>query len=164
MKKSIIRSRFQNDSQPYNDAMTQCRNRSRGGGLILAVTVLIGLFLCPSFGVCATELTTIDSGICTDVIDHKAVGTGEVFSRDVGRLYCFTRVLGPYLEEKGQHVVHVWYYKEKERARITLPVRSSNWGTYSSKIIQPFETGNWHVDVLDPEGEVVHVFQFFIKE
>ncbi len=128
------------------------------------VTVFILVLLCLPFGVFATELTTIDSGICTDVLDHKAVGVGEVFASDVGKLYCFTRVFGPYLAEKGQHVVHVWYYKEKERARITLPVKSSNWGTYSSKIIRPFETGDWHVDVLYPEGEVVSVFQFFIKE
>ena len=129
-----------------------------------SIIIIICLLFYPLSGVFATELTTIDSGICTEIVDHKAVGIGEVFSRDVGKLFCFTRVLGPYLEEKGQHVVHVWYYKEAERARITLPVRSSNWGTYSSKIIRPFETGNWHVEVLDPDGEVVSVFQFFIKE
>ena len=126
--------------------------------------VLICLLFYPQVGVFATELTTIESGICTDVIDHKAVGVGEVFGKDVGKLFCFTRVLGPYLAEKGQHVVHVWYYMETEKYRITLPVRSSNWGTYSSKTIWPFETGDWHVDVLDPEGDVISVFQFFIKE
>lgn len=126
--------------------------------------VLICLLFYPLPGVFATELTTIGSGICTDIIDHKVVGVGEVFGKDVEKLFCFTRVLGPYLEEKGQHVVHVWYHQETEKARITLPVESSNWGTYSSKIIRPFETGDWHIDVLDPEGEVISVFQFFIKE
>ena len=126
--------------------------------------VLVCLLFCPLFDVFATDLTTIDSGISTDIIDHKPVGVAEVFSKDVGKLFCFTRIIGPYLEEKGQHVVHVWYYKKTEKARITLPVRSSNWGTYSTKIIQPYETGDWHVDVLDPEGEVISVFQFFIKE
>lgn len=125
--------------------------------------VLICLLFVPLPGVFAAELTTIDSGICTDVIDHKAVGIGEVFGKAVKKLFCFTRVVGPYLAEKGQHVVHVWYYQDTERARITLPVGASNWGTYSSKIIRPFETGDWHVDVLDPEGEAVSVFQFFIK-
>lgn len=129
-----------------------------------AKMVLICLLFHLFSGALATELTTIDSGICTHVVDHKAVGIGEVFNNDVGKLFCFTRVVGPYLEEKGQHVVHVWYYKETERARITLPVRSSHWGTYSSKIIRPSETGDWHVDVLDPEGEVISVFQFYIKE
>jgi len=126
--------------------------------------VLIGLLICPPSGVFAAELKTIDSGICTDIIAHKAVGAGEVFGKDVGKLFCFTRVIGPYLAEKGQHVVHVWYYMETEKFRVTLPVRASNWGTYSSKTIRPFETGDWHVDVLDPEGEVISVFQFFIKE
>lgn len=126
--------------------------------------VLIYLLFYPPSGVFAAELTTIDSGICTDIIDHTGAGFGEVFDKDVGKLFCFTRVIGPYLEEKGQHVVHVWYHQETERARIALPVRSSNWGTYSSKNIRPFETGDWHVDILDPDGEVIRVFQFFIKD
>jgi hypothetical protein len=126
--------------------------------------ILICLLFFTPAGVFAAELTTIDSGICTDVIDHKAVGLGEAFGKDVKKLLCFTRVVGPYLEEKGQHVVHIWYHMETEKFRITLPVGSSNWATYSSKTIWPFEVGAWHVDVLDPEGEVISVFQFFIKE
>lgn len=112
----------------------------------------------------ASELTLIDSGICTGVADHAAEGLDEVFSRDVGKLYCFTRVLGPYLAGEEQYVEHVWYYQNTERARITLPVKSSSWGTYSSKIIRPFEVGDWRVDVLGPRGETIQVFQFFIKE
>ena len=130
----------------------------------LFVMILFFLIFSSVNNVSASELTLIDSGICTGVLDHKAVGVSEAFSRDVGKLFCFTRVVGPYLEEKEPHIVHVWYYKNVERARISLPLKSSNWGTYSSKIIRPFETGSWHVEVLDPEGARIAAFQFYIKE
>ena len=131
---------------------------------IAIITVIFCMVFCPVCGASGTELNLIESGICTGVVDHAAVGVDEVFGRGVEKLYCFTRVLSPYLEEKEQYIEHVWYYQGTERARIHLPVKSSSWGTYSSKIIQPFEVGDWHVDVLDPLGETIRVFQFFIKE
>lgn len=131
---------------------------------LLIITSLCCFVICLASSASASELVLIDSGICTGVVDHTAVGIGEVFGKDVGKLFCFTRVRGPYLEGKEQYVEHVWYYKNTEKARVRLPVKSSNWGTYSSKIIRPFEVGDWHVEVLDPRGETIQVFQFFIKE
>jgi hypothetical protein len=128
------------------------------------VVVLFCLVFWLVAGASASELSTIDSGICSGVVNHAAVGVGDVFSKDVGTLFCFTRVLGPYLEGNDQYVEHVWYYGETERARVTLPVKSSSWGTYSSKIIQAFEIGEWRVEVLDPQGEPINVFQFVITE
>ena len=131
---------------------------------IAIITVIFCMVFCLVCGASDTELNVIESGICTGVVDHAAVGVDEVFGRGVEKLYCFTRVLSPYLEGKEQYIEHVWYYQGTERARIHLPVKSSSWGTYSSKIIQPFEVGDWHLDVLDPQGETIQVFQFFIKE
>lgn len=112
----------------------------------------------------ATEMNLVDSGICTGVVNHAAADIGEVFGSDIGKLFCFTRVVSPYLEGSEQYVDHVWYYQDTERARVRLNVKSSNWGTYSSKLIQPSEVGQWRVEILDPMGETVNVFQFVIKE
>jgi hypothetical protein len=131
---------------------------------IATIAALCCAVLCLAWGASASETVLIDSGICTGVVNHDAVGTGEVFDREVGKLFCFTRVVGPYLEEKKTYVQHVWYYKNTERARVTLPVKSSNWGTYSSKNIQTSEIGDWRVEVLDSQGEAIQVFQFFIRE
>jgi hypothetical protein len=128
------------------------------------ISVLICLILGVAVSASATEMTLVDSGICTGVMDHAAAGVGDVFTADIGKLYCFTRVKSPYLEGSDSSVQHVWYYQDNERARITLPVKSSNWGTYSSKIVQPFEIGEWRVEVLDTNGETISVFQFYIKE
>jgi len=122
------------------------------------------MVFCMAGGAAATELTLVDSGICTGVVNHAAVDIGDVFDKGIGKLVCFTRVVGPYLEGKEQFVEHVWYYQDTERARVRLPVKSSSYGTYSSKIIRPFETGDWRVEVLDPKGEAINVYQFHIKE
>lgn len=113
--------------------------------------------------VSASELVIINPSICKDVDNHQPVDAGEAFGADVHKLFCYTRVVGPYHVEKEQYVVHVWYYGEEERARVKLPVKSSNWGTYSSKIIRPLETGPWRVDVIDPYDEVIITLPFSIE-
>ncbi|RMH43608.1 MAG: DUF2914 domain-containing protein, partial [Gammaproteobacteria bacterium] len=50
---------------------------------------------------------------------------------------------------------HVWYWQDREMARVDLPVRSSNWRTWSSKRILPEWTGPWRVVVEDAAGKVV---------
>ena len=104
-------------------------------------------------GVAAPQTTPFEvkfAVICRDVVDREAVGAGSTFPASVGKLYCFTKIVGV----KGPtEIIHVWYYGGTERARVTLAVNSPTWRTYSSKIIQAHETGEWHVDVLGAEGK-----------
>lgn len=37
----------------------------------------------------ATEMILTDSGVCTGVAHHTAVDLGDVFQRDIGKLFCF---------------------------------------------------------------------------
>lgn len=130
----------------------------------IIVAVLFCMIFCLAGGAAASELTLVDSGICTGIVNHAPVDMGDVFGSNIEKLFCFTRVVGPYLEGSEETIQHVWYYQDTERARVTLAVKSSNWGTYSSKLIQPFEIGDWRVEVLDSNGETIDVFQFYIKE
>jgi hypothetical protein len=95
--------------------------------------------------------------VCTNIVDREPVEEGERFNASVGRLYAFTHIMGA---NDFVELGHVWYFNDVERARITLPVRSPNWRTYSSKLIQPFEIGDWRVDVVDPQGEVLKSVAF----
>ena len=61
------------------------------------------------------------------------------------------------------YVTHVWYFGDRERARIKLAVRSPNWRTNSSKKIQPHEIGDWHVDVVGADGQVLMTIPFTIQ-
>jgi len=100
----------------------------------------------------ASDLKVESAVICANVIDREPVGTGRTFNIAVGKLYCFTKIVGA---ETPTTITHVWYYGDTERASIKLSVRSMNWRTQSSKIIQAHEVGSWHVDVLGPSGKIL---------
>lgn len=105
---------------------------------------------------------TIDTAvICESVADRQPVNEGTSFSADVGRLYCFTKIVGA---ETPVQVFHVWYYGDVERARVALNVKGSSWRTYSSKIIQAHEIGAWKVDILGPDGTVLQTVSFEITQ
>jgi len=105
----------------------------------------------------AVELSVDVAAICTSVSALEPVGFDESFPASVGKLFCFTRIVG---NQVPTTITHVWYYGETERARVDLTVKSTEWRTYSSKIIQPQEIGSWHVDVLDSAGNVARTVQF----
>jgi general secretion pathway protein A len=105
-------------------------------------------------------ITVKDGGICRDLDDRKPVGLGNTFPAGVGRLYCLTEILLLRPDTDATHIIHVWYFGRSEMARVTLPVRASNWRTYSSKTIQPRQVGDWHVDILDSRGELMKTFSF----
>ena len=127
-----------------------------------SLSILISAFVFLSIPVASTAQEAIEldvdvSAICTSVEEREPVGTGVSFPVSVGKLFCFTRILGA---QTPTQITHVWYYELSERARLDLSVNSPVWRTYSSKIIQPHEIGAWHVNILDATGTVLKVIQF----
>jgi hypothetical protein len=128
----------------------------------VAAVALMFLFLLPALTVSAQEADTLDvedAVICRDVTNHKPVAANTNFPASVAKLYCFSKITGA---KRPTTIIHVWYYGNTERARITLPIKHSRWRTYSSKIIRPHETGVWHVDILDASGNKLEVLNFQI--
>ena len=106
-----------------------------------------------------TQLVVTDGVICTDVVDRQPVGASSTFAAPIEKLCCFMRITGA---EDPVTITHVWYFGDIERARIELSVRSINWRTHSSKVIQAHEIGPWRVDVLDAAGAVITSIRFTI--
>ena len=129
--------------------------------IALAAAVLcLTMIICGgSFAQPLHALEIKDAGICLDVVDLQCQGKDVQFSSSLGKLYCFTRVVGA---TTPVTITHVWYYGDKERARVRLEVRSTDWRTYSSKIIQPHETGHWRVEILGPDGTVLKTIEFTV--
>ena len=130
--------------------------------LIPAIALLIGcLFVTPPVEAQQPEgLEVIRAAICRDVVGREPVDAGTHFEPSVGKLYCFTQITGA---QGPTEIFHVWYFAETERARVPLSVNAGSWRTYSSKIIQSHEIGDWRVDVLDPEGKVLETLLFETK-
>ena len=97
--------------------------------------------------------------VCQDVVDRAPVGSGDVFAKEVPKVYCFTRVVGA----EGTQLTHNWYYKGGLKASVKLNVRSSNYRTWSSKTMMPEWAGEWMVEILSADGKPLESIIFFLK-
>lgn len=98
-----------------------------------------------------------DAVICREIADREPVGAGDIFTSQVEKLYCYTRVLGA---TEDIAITHNWYYQDALVTQVTLNVRSSNWRTWSSKTILPDQTGEWRVEVTSESGETLKTIYF----
>ncbi len=98
--------------------------------------------------------------ICTSVENRQPIGTDSVFSSDVGKLYCFTKLSS---ETDTSEISHVWFYNGKQMAKINLPMNAKSWHTWSAKTIMPAWKGDWRVEIQDSEGNVISKISFRLK-
>ena len=105
----------------------------------------------------SNTVTVASAVICQQIVNREAVDPGTSFAVSVGKLYCLSKITN--IQDATQ-IVHVWYYGDTERARVTLNVNPPSWRTYSSKIIQPQEIGAWRVEIQDSSGNVLETVPF----
>jgi len=109
----------------------------------------------------ATSSLVIEEGvICTGVLDRVPQGGAEVFTPDVGKLYCFTKVSGA---SAGTVIKHLWYRAENLLHTQDLPIGGSPWRTWSSKTIAPDMTGDWKVEIRDADDNLVTTLNFTVQ-
>ncbi len=101
-----------------------------------------------------------DATICRGVVEREPIEPGEVFPGDVKKLFCYIKVVGA---QEDTEVIHVWYYKGKLMSRTILPIKSVNWRTYSSKTVTPEDTGEWKVEILSKDGELLKQIYFAVN-
>ncbi len=97
--------------------------------------------------------------ICKSIVDREVVGVDSVFTADVGKVYCFTKIIDGI---SASNITHVWYYNDLEMAKVNLNVKSSSFRTWSSKKIYKKWVGDWRVDVVTSDGNVVKSIKFRI--
>jgi len=115
------------------------------------------IILLSAISVSAAGLRVADGVVTTQVVDRAPVDEITSYPAQDGRLFCFTRIVGANTETQ---VTHVWLYGEREMARVTLPVGSASWRTYSSKKILAVWKGAWRVLILDEEGNEIATIPF----
>jgi hypothetical protein len=108
----------------------------------------------------AAGLTIEQAVIARQIEQRQPVGEATTFPSDVGRLACYTKVMGAAGET---FIEHVWSRGEVEHARVRLEVRSPAWRTWSTKRIKPEWTGEWTVRIEDAEGRVLDTLSFTIE-
>jgi len=99
--------------------------------------------------------------LTTDVVDREPV---NVLKNDV-KLAQISNSLSFFSELRnmqGQTVRHQWYYQDQQLASIELAVSSPRFRTYSTKNIMPEQLGDWRVEVIDAEGNLLAQKEFRI--
>lgn len=66
------------------------------------------------------------------------------------------------IEQTGLTITHLWFYNNALVAEVELPIGSSNWRTYSSKLVRPSDTGNWRILVVNSEQEMLMEYNFTV--
>ncbi len=122
------------------------------------MTVVMMLCCLPA-GALALEVS--EAVITTQVSERAPVDVILTYPATVERLFCFTRVTGATAD---MSIIHVWSLRGEEASRIELPVRSGDWRTWSSKTIHPGSAGDWKVDILDAEGELLKSVSFTLTD
>jgi hypothetical protein len=76
------------------------------------------------------------------------------------RLCCFSEIEGAGGRDT---ILHIWYWGDREMARVELEVRGPSWRTWSSKRIADEWRGQWHVDITDSSGAVLKRLDFSVE-
>jgi hypothetical protein len=108
----------------------------------------------------AVELQVVRDTVAAGISDREPIDAGDVFSPGLDRIYYFTEVQS---QSPSTEITHVWYYGDREMARVTLPVEGSRWRTWSSKQILPSWTGKWTVEAVSADGTVVASQAFSVE-
>lgn len=96
----------------------------------------------------------------TGVENREAIGVDTIFSADVGKIYCWTKITGATTETQ---ISHNWYYQDQEIVKIDMLMKSPSYRCWSIKTIYPQMKGNWRVEIEDSEGELLRSISFTVK-
>lgn len=128
-------------------------------GMILVVPSLAFAQQTPQ-GADQGDLQVVRDAVATGISNREPMSPGQAFPPSLGQIYYFTEVRSP---SPGTEIAHVWYYGEREVARVTLPIAGTRWRTWSSKQIPPGWTGQWKVEAVTTEGTVLAFKAFSVK-
>lgn len=118
--------------------------------------VLFSLVVLASLWAAEPQATAV---VCTGVENREPQGVAEQFSSQVGALYCFSQV-----KNYEGTILHVWFYGEKEVARVELAVKGERFRTWSKKRIPPSWAGAWRVEVRTAEDKVLAEARFTVQD
>ncbi len=107
-------------------------------------------------------LKVTEMAVTTKIVRGNPIdAVRRISSTSVKVLYCFTRTVNSSDEETT--IKHVWYHNGQQVKESELPVKGKKWRTYSRRDIDKGSVGNWRVDALDSEGNLLKSVEFRIN-
>ena len=99
--------------------------------------------------------------ICRGVYKRNPIKPGFTFTNNVDSLFCYTKI-----SNKGmkQEIKHLWYYEDILITSVVYNIKTSyNYRSWSKKTILPKQTGQWRVDVVDSNEQILGTRNFQIS-
>jgi hypothetical protein len=107
-------------------------------------------------------LKVTEMAVTTKIVKGNPVdAVWRISFSSVGKLYCFTRVVNPGGEETV--IKHAWYKDGQPVRENVLPIRGAKWRTWSKRPVDRSSVGEWRVDALDSEGNLLRSVKFRIN-
>jgi hypothetical protein len=126
----------------------------------IVILLLVLFFVVGSYAQDRATTTVPEIVICASVANKQPVGIDSVFSADVKQLTCYTKIVS---ELDESEVSHVWFYQDKQMAKVDLKVKGKSYHTWSRKTMMPQWKGDWRVEVQDAGGKVLGQTSFKIQ-
>lgn len=106
----------------------------------------------------STTPISFNVAVLTDAIKDKQTGTRYpgLVPKNVKTLYFFTQIK----DADNQTLYHRWRYNNQIMATIPLKIKSNLYRTWSSKRMASAWTGQWHVEVLNSQHQVIYRHSF----
>lgn len=109
-----------------------------------------------------TGIKITEMAVTTKIVRGNPIDSVRRISwRSVPSLFCFTRTVSR--DGGEQSITHVWYRDEVKVAEYKLPVRGERWRTYSKKSVDRGSPGEWRVDALDGDGNLLKSVKFKVN-
>tara|TARA_B100001142_G_C14174859_1_gene593774 strand:+ start:512 stop:904 length:393 start_codon:yes stop_codon:yes gene_type:complete len=115
--------------------------------------------LIASFSVSALEwphenISTAEFAL--EVKERTPLNIIEELDNSFGKIYFFTNIRNL----QGQSIRHRWIYKNKVMAEVEFDINGPRWRVWSSKNLWPTWLGEWSVEVLNANSEVLYKKEF----
>jgi hypothetical protein len=99
--------------------------------------------------------------ICRGIYKRNPIKPGLKFINNVDSLFCYTKISN---SGSKQEVKHVWYFENKEMTTVSYNIKTSyNYRSWSKKTIYPNQTGQWRVDVINKNGDLLGSRDFTVN-
>ncbi len=110
-------------------------------------TTALVLFFTMAMASSAWSASVSRGQFTTDVIDREPVDMIDTLSSDNRQLKYFTELS----DLQGQTVTHQWVYNGDVMFEKSFEVGGPRWRVWTSKTLQPGQSGTWTVHTLDAE-------------
>lgn len=108
-----------------------------------------------------TETISVQVQVCSAISEREPVDTTDVFPVGTEQLFAWCHITGA---TDSISIWIDWYHGDELKAEVELPIKSSNWRTWSSKNLLAGWTGEWEVRILDSERNVLTSVSFYVGE